>query len=257
MFSDVCRARGLACSLISSDGDADSTDLAGKLLGMRAWALVNLDADLMRLSSHNPACASGRSVARAKHLAHASARARIPLVHVSSHLVFDGKLGRPYTESDRVSPDGRASCELVVAERAFLGRCPECLIVRAGPLFGVHEEEEATASDGRGETEGLISPAYAPDLLNAILDLMIDGERGIWHLANRGQISSAEFSGLLHRKRPRADASCAAFAEAPLASLALTSTRGNILPTLHDALSRFLGPDHDSPSEEPIRVAAE
>ena len=30
----------------------------------------------------------------------------------------------------------------------------------------------------------MVSPTYVPDLVHASLDLLIDGEHGLWHLAN-------------------------------------------------------------------------
>ena len=50
------------------------------------------------------------------------------------------------------------------------------------------------ASNGKGRDRALsadatISPTYAPDMLKVALDLLIDGETGIWHLANLGSIS--------------------------------------------------------------------
>ena len=38
----------------------------------------------------------------------------------------------------------------------------------------------------------MVSPTYVPDLVDASLDLLIDGEAGIWHLANRGSVTWAE-----------------------------------------------------------------
>ena len=35
-----------------------------------------------------------------------------------------------------------------------------------------------------------------PDLVHAVLDLLIDGERGIWHLANAGAVTWAELARL-------------------------------------------------------------
>src|SRR5688572_30883318 len=45
-----------------------------------------------------------------------------------------------------------------------------------------------------------ISPTYVPDLVNAALDLLIDGEHGIWHLANSGAVTWAEFARVAARK---------------------------------------------------------
>ncbi|OKH26343.1 sugar nucleotide-binding protein [Chroogloeocystis siderophila] len=46
----------------------------------------------------------------------------------------------------------------------------------------------------------VISPTYVPDLVNTSLDLLIDGESGLWHLANRGVIAWAELAWLVAKK---------------------------------------------------------
>ena len=40
----------------------------------------------------------------------------------------------------------------------------------------------------------MISPTYVPDLAHATLDLLVDREQGIWHLANHGELSWADFA---------------------------------------------------------------
>jgi len=85
-----------------------------------------------------------------------------------------------------------------------------------------------------------------PDLVNTTLDLLIDGEKGIWHLANRGEISWSDFAreiasraGLpadLIRPVPVSDLGLAA--RRPLNS-ALASERGQLLPSFTDALERW------------------
>jgi dTDP-4-dehydrorhamnose reductase len=39
-----------------------------------------------------------------------------------------------------------------------------------------------------------ISPTYAPELVHVCLDLLVDGESGIWHLANEGAVTWAELA---------------------------------------------------------------
>src|SRR3712207_8890966 len=40
----------------------------------------------------------------------------------------------------------------------------------------------------------VVSPTYVPDLVNACLDLLIDEESGVWHLANSGALTWAELA---------------------------------------------------------------
>jgi dTDP-4-dehydrorhamnose reductase len=92
-----------------------------------------------------------------------------------------------------------------------------------------------------------VSPTYVPDLGQASLDLLIDGESGIWHLANQGALSWAELArqaARLARFDPtgvvgvsRKSLGCAA--SRPRTSV-LGSARGLLLPTLDQALGRFL-----------------
>jgi RmlD substrate binding domain len=96
--------------------------------------------------------------------------------------------------------------------------------------------------------DAVISPTYVPDLVNASLDLLIDGERGLWHLANVAAITwadlarrAAELAGLDPAGvvgRPTAALGLAA--RRPLWSV-LGSERGTLLPSLDDALGRYLG----------------
>ena len=51
----------------------------------------------------------------------------------------------------------------------------------------------------RAATDYIVSPTYVPDLVHTVLDLLIDGERGIWHLANEGAVSWFEFGQMLAR----------------------------------------------------------
>ncbi|MGI0484037.1 sugar nucleotide-binding protein [Pantanalinema rosaneae CENA516] len=86
---------------------------------------------------------------------------------------------------------------------------------------------------------------YTP--VNATLDLLIDGERGIWHLANNGAISWAELA--------RQVAMLAGFCASRIAARStqqmnwvaprpaygvLSSERGMLLPTLDRAIHTYL-----------------
>ena len=88
-----------------------------------------------------------------------------------------------------------------------------------------------------------MSPTYVPDLAHATLDLLLDGEAGVWHLANRGTASwyrlalwiaeAFHLDRLLVAARPEPRTACTA----------LASERGTVMPTLDSALGRFL---HDA-----------
>lgn len=95
--------------------------------------------------------------------------------------------------------------------------------------------------------DSVVSPTYIPDLVHACLDLLIDGESGIWHLANSGATtwsdlgrSAAQLSGLdagLIDARPMVSFNLPA--RRPSYS-ALASERGTLLPSLDDALCIYM-----------------
>lgn len=105
--------------------------------------------------------------------------------------------------------------------------------MRTAAFFGPWEQhnfvtQTLRASAKREEVEAAsdttVSPTYIVELVHATLDLLIDGAAGIWHLSNRGAVSWAELA--LAAVRPRYSA--------------LGSERGQLLPTLDEALTRHL-----------------
>ena len=89
-----------------------------------------------------------------------------------------------------------------------------------------------------------VSPTYVPDLAHAVLDLLIDGASGIWHLANQGHVSWHGFAVLLAEAAGLdADAVTVSDHGAAPAVTALTSERGIVMPTLEHGIDRYL---HDS-----------
>lgn len=91
------------------------------------------------------------------------------------------------------------------------------------------------------------------DLVNHSLGLLIHGECGIWHLANRGAVSWYEFAVVAAREAGLEGSLIDAVSGASLgqtaarpARVALDSERGQIMPLLAHALARYvmqLGPD--------------
>jgi dTDP-4-dehydrorhamnose reductase len=92
----------------------------------------------------------------------------------------------------------------------------------------------------------VVSPTYVPDLVEASLDLLIDGEQDLWHLANRGELSWADFA---RRGAVVAGLDASLVDARPLPHLrlpaprpvysALGTERGCLLPALDDCLERW------------------
>ncbi|MBV8687470.1 MAG: SDR family oxidoreductase [Alphaproteobacteria bacterium] len=205
-FARICEERALPfCLTTRAELDiCDDASIAAALEEHRPWAIVNT-AGFVRVpdAEREPdACLRANALGPEK-LARACTAAGIPLVTFSSDLVFDGTLGRPYREDDPVSPTGMYGLSKARAESQVLGVMEDALIVRTSAFFGPWDRYNfawnVLASLARGEpvracdrTE--ISPTYVPDLCHATLDLLIDGERGVWHLANQGRLSWYEFA---------------------------------------------------------------
>jgi len=72
------------------------------------------------------------------HLAQICANNQIPLIHISTDYVFDGRKGAPYLETDPISPIGvygRSKAEGEIEIRSIL---KEHIILRTSWLYGIH-----------------------------------------------------------------------------------------------------------------------
>ncbi len=188
-------------------------------------------------------------------LAAACARHAAKFVTFSSDLVFDGTQGRPYLESDHTGPLNVYGQSKMMAKNRVQEILPESLIIRSSSFFGPWDEHNFVTKALRallnGETftapgDVIISPTYVVDLVHASLDLLIDGEDGVWHLANKGTLSWAD---LARRAVELAGITTGEVEARPLHTLgfaaqrprysALGSERGQVLPALDDALERY------------------
>jgi dTDP-4-dehydrorhamnose reductase len=170
-------------------------------------------------------------------------------------MVFDGATRRPYLESDLVSPINQYGLSKAGAERLVTSTLPSALVVRTSTLFGPWDEHNfvttalqalAGGQTFRAARDVIVSPTYVPDLVNACLDLLIDAESGIWHVANVGEISCSELTELA---AARVQISTGTLKICELLELALCaprplyrplhSERGVLMPTLESALQRY------------------
>jgi dTDP-4-dehydrorhamnose reductase len=101
-----------------------------------------------------------------------------------------------------------------------------------------------------------VSPTYVPDLCHATLDLLIDGETGIWHLANQGKLSWYEFA-----REVAAGAGYDTGMVLPIAgkrtNTTLSSARGLMLRPIEHAIGAFLEETGERAEPGVTDVAAE
>jgi dTDP-4-dehydrorhamnose reductase len=254
----LCAARGLAYRALTRH-ELDVTDRRAVERAVResgAWAVVNAAGYVRVDDAERDAAACHRlNALAAETLAQGCAAAGIPLVAFSSDLVFDGEKDAPYVESDPVSPLGAYGRSKAECEARVLAAHPAALVVRTAAFFGPWDEwnfiTRTLASLALGvpvdaADDLVVSPTYVPDLVHATLDLLIDGERGVWHLATAGVTSWAELARAaaqgadldetLVRGRPHTELGLVA--RRPRA-VPLASERGHVMPPLESALGAY------------------
>jgi len=180
----------------------------------------------------------------------------VRLVTFSSDLVFDGTKRAPYVESDSPAPLNAYGRAKRAAELEVLAQDPRALVVRTAAFFGPWDRynfvTQALAALRAGRafraaSDQCVSPTYVPDLVHATLDLLVDGEQGLWHLANRGNVTWADLACLaadafnLDRSLVEAvpGASLDQRAARPAYS-ALDSERGSPMPTLTKGVDHYV-----------------
>ncbi|MFO0588405.1 MAG: family 1 glycosylhydrolase [Polyangiaceae bacterium] len=258
-FARICAHRGLSCKLVCRrEMDiADRAAVEQALIRYQPWAVVNA-AGYARIdeAERDPMKCARENVRGASALAAACADIDVPLVTFSSDLVFGGHQRTPYVEDDDVAPLGVYGQSKAEAEREVMRLHPRSLIVRTAALFCPWEENGDTTGllkallEGRpvrAAEDSVVSPTYLPDLVHATLDLLVDAEQGLFHLANRGAVSYFELArriASLSGIDPKVVVPCPGralgmVAPRPAYSV-LGSRRGVLLPPLEESLSRYV-----------------
>ena len=251
-LEQVCRVRGLVCRALGRQR-ADVCDAVsiGSALGQyRPWAVINASGYTLvdEAEFDTAACFAVHSDGAAR-VASLCFQAGIPYVGISSDLVFDGARKGPYLETDAPRPLNAFGRSKEEGERRIFHHYPHALVIRTSPLFSPWSASQFAAEVLCGEQSILvpdadISPTYVPDLCQALLDLLVDGESGIWHLANEGALSWSDFAHALCRQfdtpPPQMEIAGVGIlpAQRPVTSV-LASQRGRLMPSLEDAMSRF------------------
>jgi len=164
---------------------------------IHAAALTDVDG-----CERNPELAFRVNALGTHNIALACERGNAAMIHVSTNDVFDGTLGRPYYEWDTPSPQSvyarsKAAAEFYV--RTFLQRF---YIVRTAWLYARGGNNFVTkiiaAADKHGAlrvvADEVSAPTYAPDLAQAIAQLVHTAHYGIYHFTNSGFCSRYDWA---------------------------------------------------------------
>lgn len=256
-LAQACRERKLAHEVTSREDldvcDADA--IARTLDRIQPWLVINATG-YVRVddAEADPERCHRDNALAPELLARACARCRIGLVTFSTDLVFDGSKAAPYDERDQPMPLGVYGATKHDGEQRVVAALPEALVIRTSAFFGPSDghnfvttalRELAAGRELRAASDVVVSPTYVPDLVHACLDLAIDGERGLWHLANRGAATWAELvlaaaaeAGLPTDRIIAVPGATLGWRAVRPAFSALASVRGELLPSLADAVRR-------------------
>ena len=257
-FVTACASRNLACHATSrAELDIADPDAMLRLLDrLEPWLVVNAAGYVRVDDAEDEAERCHReNTLGAGMLARSTAARAVPLVTFSTDLVFDGRKDTPYLETDAPAPLSVYGRSKHAAEEAVRDAHSDALMIRTSAFFGDDAGNFVTSTLRQlaaGEkvfaaSDTVVSPTYVPDLVHACLDLAIDGERGLWHLANVGATSWAELALTTARCAgyPPTNVIAVPASELPWRARrpvysALGSSRGALLGTLPEALERHL-----------------
>lgn len=142
-------------------------------------------------------------------VAEAAATLGVPVIHLSTDYVFDGRKAAPYVEDDPTGPLGVYGASKLAGEAAVARAIGNHVILRTAWVhspFGANfvrtmvrlaaeRGEVRVVADQRG------NPTYAPDLARALIQVARNlltsdeaGLRGLFHLAGTGEANRADFA---------------------------------------------------------------
>jgi len=257
-FARICQIRGIDYRLLSRQELelCDEKMIEQAINHYKPWAIINA-AGFVRVDDAEceiDKCYFENTIGP-ELLARTCRKHGIKLMSFSSDLVFDGEKKDPYLESDVVRPLNVYGMSKAKKEELVLQADPSSLIIRTSAFFSPWDEYNFVSnvlsslnSDQRytAVNDVTISPTFVPDLVNASLDLLIDDERDVWHLANEGEVT---WSDLAVEVAQRAGFSSSLIIAEPLKNMnwraqrpsysVLKSEKGCLLPSLENALKRY------------------
>ena len=164
---------------------------------IHAAALTNVDG-----CEHEPELAYRVNALGTQNIALACQLCQAAMVYVSTDYVFDGTQEEPYWEWDRPNPQSVYARSKLAGELCTRALLTEFYIVRTAWLYNrggnsfVHKVLKL--ANERDElhyaTDEVGSPTFAPDLAEALAELICHPLYGIYHFSNEGVCSRYEWA---------------------------------------------------------------
>jgi len=270
-FMHVCAERNINCALLNQNEDLSNPETIEQLVKeLKPWAIILTEeyANIDQAEQNQEACFKLNCEVPLL-LAEVCKKHSVKLLTFSSGFVFDGKKDLPYTESDRAVPINVYGKSKAKAEAIMLEHHPQTLIIRTGICFSPWDHNSFAGAtvirfkERRTVTvanDVFISLTYVPDLVHESLNLLLDDESGIFHVANQGQTSYAGFArkiALMAGYNPALVKGVATVQLQQKASrphnISLQSEKGIQLPAFESAIEHYL--DNIDYSYLPERMA--
>ena len=196
-------------------GDLDAVrrflerEKATHIVNCAAFSLVDLSESLREQA--RSANADGP-----ENLGKAAKETGAKVVHLSTDYVFPGDLHRPLKETDPIAPCNYYGQTKREGEERLLGVLPTACVIRTSWIFGAGGKNFVAKLLDLLQQPGEIRltndhwgrPTYAPDLAEAILNLL--EASGIYRFANAGVATKHEFGLTMREEAARAGFTIAA-----------------------------------------------
>lgn len=205
----LLRARQISCRGV----DTQDFDLADAQAVVRAVAAYGPDAIIhcaaytaVDRAESEPEKCMAVNAAGTMYLVRAAMAAGAKLLYVSTDYVFGGEGDVPHETDDRTSPCNVYGLSKLQGEEAVRGLMTRYFIVRTSWVFGQggnfvrtmlrlgkEKRQVSVVNDQIG------APTYAADLARLLCDMIVTDRYGVYHAANEGCCSFAEFAEAIMR----------------------------------------------------------
>ncbi len=129
----------------------------------------------------------------------------VPLIHISTDYVFDGRSYTPYIETDPTRPKSVYGCTKLEGEKAVMTRADTAIIIRTSWLYSEFGNNFVKTMRRLGKERHMLkvifdqigTPTYAADLAAAIVQILPQikqGTKSIYHFSNEGVCSWYDFA---------------------------------------------------------------